>query len=106
MNAIAPTQELLDADRAWARGFYDRLRPHALSAGSYVNFMTEFDDDRVQATFGATKYARLAHIKATYDPDNVFHHDANIRPEPGAVTSLSDVPREPHARVWGSAARD
>ena len=79
--AIAPTQQLLDADRAWVRGFCDRLRPYAVNAGSYVNFMTEFDDDRVRATFGATKYARLAEIKATYDPDNVFHHNANIRPE-------------------------
>ena len=104
--AIAPTQELLDADRSWVRGFYDRLRPHALSAGSYVNFMTEFDDDRVRATFGATKYARLADIKATYDPDNVFHHNANIRPEFAAVTSLSDVRREPNVKVRGSAARD
>ena len=79
--AIAPTQELLDADRAWVRGFCDRLRPHAVNDGSYINFMTEFDDDPVRATFGATRYARLAKIKTTYDPDNVFHHNANIRPE-------------------------
>ena len=83
--AIAPTVELLDADRSWARGFWDVLRPHAQGTGSYVNFMTEFDDDRVRATFGAAKYARLAEIKAAYDPDNVFHHNANIRPELASV---------------------
>lgn len=53
--AIAPTQALLDADRAWVRGFWDQLQPHALNSGSYVNFMTEFDDDRVRATFGANQ---------------------------------------------------
>jgi hypothetical protein len=79
--AIAPSQELLDADRAWVKAFWDQLRPHAMSSGSYVNFMTEFEDDRVRATFGDSKYARLAQIKATFDPDNVFHHNANIRPE-------------------------
>lgn len=77
--ALAPNQELLDADRAWVRGFWEELRPHALNSGSYVNFMTEFDDDRVRAAFG-DKHARLAAVKATYDPDNVFHHNPNIRP--------------------------
>ena len=81
INAIAPSREPLDADRVWVQGFWDQLRPHAMNSGSYVNFMTEFEDDRVRATFGVGKYARLAAIKAIYDPDNVFHHNANIRPE-------------------------
>jgi FAD/FMN-containing dehydrogenase len=78
--AIAPTPELLEADRAWARSFWSDLVPHAGGVGSYVNFMSEFEEDRVRASYGAAKYDRLAQVKATYDPDNVFHLNANIRP--------------------------
>jgi FAD/FMN-containing dehydrogenase len=77
--AIAPTPELLAVDIEWARAFWSDLVPHASGIGGYVNFMAEYDDDRVRAAYGA-KYDRLAGIKATYDPDNVFHINANIRP--------------------------
>jgi len=78
--AICPTPELLAADRAWVRSFWEALRPHASSSGSYVNFMAEYEEDRVRASYGAAKYERLARIKADYDPDNVFHLNANIKP--------------------------
>jgi FAD/FMN-containing dehydrogenase len=78
--AICPVPELLEADRAWVRGFWDALRPHASGAGSYVNFMTDIEEDRVRAAYGAAKYDRLSRIKADYDPDNVFHLNANIKP--------------------------
>jgi hypothetical protein len=79
--AICPTPELLEADRAWVRSFWEALRPHASGAGSYVNFMAEDEQDRVRASYGAAKYERLAQIKAAYDPDNVFHRNMNIKPE-------------------------
>jgi hypothetical protein len=41
---------------------------------------TQSDRQRVREVFGADKYARLAAIKARYDPDNVLHHAANIAP--------------------------
>jgi hypothetical protein len=78
--AAAPTAELLDADRAWARSFWSDLVPHARSVASYVNFMAEFEEDRIRASYGAEKYRRLGQIKAKYDPDNLFHLNANIRP--------------------------
>jgi FAD/FMN-containing dehydrogenase len=77
--AVTPDPAVLVAERAWVREFWDALRPYA-SAASYVNFMSVFDNDRVKAAYGAEKYARLAKIKAAYDPDNVFHRGANIRP--------------------------
>ncbi|GJF01992.1 FAD-binding oxidoreductase [Pseudonocardia sp. D17] len=80
IDAATPDPRLLPADREWVRSTWDALRPHAGDSGSYVNFMTEFEPDRVAAAYGPVKFARLAAIKASYDPDNVFHRNANIPP--------------------------
>ena len=80
--AVAPTPELLEADRKWVRAFWSDLVPHAAGMGSYVNFMSEFEPDRLVASYGPEKYGRLSRIKATYDPGNLFHINANIQPAP------------------------
>jgi hypothetical protein len=81
IDATSPgDMELLATDRAWVRGFWEALLPHAGGSGGYVNFMVEADNDRLRATYGADKYDRLARIKTTYDPENVFHLNANIAP--------------------------
>ncbi|MFG2111200.1 FAD-binding oxidoreductase [Streptomyces sp. NPDC048718] len=65
--------------RDWARGYWDALHPHSMGGG-YVNFIgAEEGQDRVRATYRG-HYDRLAEVKATYDPDNVFHHNQNIAP--------------------------
>jgi FAD/FMN-containing dehydrogenase len=68
------------AETAWARQFVQALQPH--NAGSvYVNFLDSDDDaSRVREAYGDRIYRRLAEVKAKYDPDNVFHHNKNIRP--------------------------
>jgi FAD/FMN-containing dehydrogenase len=80
ISASVPAPEMFEAERAWVRDFWSALRPHAGSSGSYVNFMNEYEEDRVRAAYGATKYDRLARIKAEYDPDNVFRFNTNIKP--------------------------
>lgn len=80
IEAISADPAALAADRDWVRSVWDALRPLAASAGGYVNFDAEQDDDRVRATYGATKYDRLALIKTQYDPGNVFHRNTNIAP--------------------------
>jgi hypothetical protein len=62
------------------RAIWEALYPHMLSRGSYVNALPEHDEDRLRASYGAAKYERLAEIKAKYDPGNVFHLNANIKP--------------------------
>jgi FAD/FMN-containing dehydrogenase len=78
----AANSGVLPAERTWARNFWDALRPHAIGAGGegYVNALDEFGADRLRAAYSSAKYDRLAQIKCVYDPDNVFHHNANIKP--------------------------
>jgi len=64
--------------RDWAIGYWEAVHPYS-AGGAYVNFMMEEGDARVRATYGGN-YERLARAKATYDPDNVFHVNQNIRP--------------------------
>jgi hypothetical protein len=78
--AICPDPEQLPAERAWVRSFWDALRPAATGSGAYINTMSEYDEDRVRASYGPTKYQRLATIKAKYDPANIFHLNSNIKP--------------------------
>jgi len=64
--------------RDWTIGYWEALHPFA-AGGAYVNFMMDEGQERVQATYGPN-YARLAQIKAAYDPDNVFRVNQNILP--------------------------
>jgi hypothetical protein len=79
IEALSTDPAALVADRNWVRSVWDALRLLAPSAGGYVNFDAEQDDDRVRATYGSTKYDRLVLIKTQYDPVNVFHPTQTAR---------------------------
>ncbi len=68
-----------EANIKWVKDYYAAIHPHSGSDGGYVNFMSDDDDERAPANYGAN-YERLARVKATYDPDNLFHLNQNIAP--------------------------
>lgn len=76
---LSPDAETHARERAWVRGFFDALAPHAMGKGAYVNGLGSDDAHRVPSAYG-DKYARLQRIKADYDPDNVLHRNTNIIP--------------------------
>lgn len=80
MNVHTRWEDAADDRRciAWAREFFDAMAPHAMGS-VYVNFMPDDEKDRVPAAFGAN-YARLASVKAKYDPANLFRMNQNIQP--------------------------
>ena len=80
--AIDNDPKQAEALKAWGRAYWKAVHPFNMDGG-YVNFM--MDDEgagRIQASYG-DNYARLAVIKARYDPNNLFRVNQNI--EPAAV---------------------
>lgn len=62
----------------WTVAYWEALHPYS-DGGSYVNFLMEEGQERVQATY-RDNYARLSAIKARYDPENFFRINQNIKP--------------------------
>ena len=62
----------------WSIDYFEALHPYS-AGGAYVNMMMDEGDDRVRASY-RDHYPRLAQIKATYDPENLFKVNQNIRP--------------------------
>jgi FAD/FMN-containing dehydrogenase len=63
----------------WTRDTFAALQPQ-LTARRWVSYLGEDQpDDAVRAAYGPN-YDRLREVKRRYDPDNVFHVNANIAP--------------------------
>ena len=67
-----------EANIRWVRDYYDATAPLS-QEGGYVNFMAGDDQDRIKANYRGN-YDRLVQVKRSYDPDNLFHLNQNIRP--------------------------
>jgi FAD/FMN-containing dehydrogenase len=63
---------------AWAKDYWLALHPYS-AGGAYVNMIMDEGEGTVKAAY-RDNYARLAHIKASYDPNNLFHMNQNIKP--------------------------
>jgi FAD/FMN-containing dehydrogenase len=71
-----------EANIRWVKEYYAAIHPHSGSEGGYVNFMSGDDAHRAAENYGAN-YGRLSAVKASYDPDNLFHVNQNIAPAKG-----------------------
>ena len=68
-----------DARMSAARNAGSALDPYA--SGVYVNSLTADDGQRgVRRAYPAAKLARLAALKAVWDPGNVLHLNQNVKP--------------------------
>ena len=75
---VDPDPDRSDLITEWTRDYWEAIHPHT-AGGSYVNFMMDEGDARIQASYD-DNYERLQKIKATYDPDNFFRVNQNIDP--------------------------
>lgn len=64
---------------AWSKEYWRTMHSFS-SGGAYVNMMMEEGQERVKAAY-RDNYERLAHIKAKYDPQNLFRVNQNIKME-------------------------
>jgi FAD/FMN-containing dehydrogenase len=76
---VDPDPGKADAIRQWTIDYFEALHPYS-AGGAYVNMMMDEGQERVRASY-RDNYDRLARIKATYDPDNLFHINQNIEPK-------------------------
>ena len=74
----AAAERVIETNRAFATA----MRAFGTGA-SYLNFTHE--PDRVRDAYGNAKYARLVALKDTYDPENRFRLNQNIRPSHAAA---------------------
>lgn len=79
INGIWSDIEESEEHIRWTAGFWGAMRPYS-TGGVYMNFLGNEGEDRVQAAYGAAKYARLVAIKNSYDPTNFFRLNQNIKP--------------------------
>ena len=76
---VSPDPADAAAVRQWAVDYSDALEPYTMG-GAYVNMIMEEGQQRIVNNYRG-HYDRLAAIKATYDPENVFRVNQNIRPK-------------------------
>ena len=68
-----------DRNIAWTREFFEAMRPFS-AKGAYLDYIGDEGDAGLNASYGSVKLAKLAALKAKYDPENLFRINQNIVP--------------------------
>ncbi len=76
--AIVSDPSTLDAQRPWVEALQASLSGG--TPGAYGNFVGDEGPDRIHDIYPPETYARLATVKAEWDPDNVFHRSHTVAP--------------------------
>jgi FAD/FMN-containing dehydrogenase len=76
-----------DGHIAWARGFWEAMRPFTSDA-VYANNLGAEGEDRVRAAYSPAKYERLVALKNEYDPNNLLRLNQNIKPTRGRAAGI------------------
>jgi FAD/FMN-containing dehydrogenase len=65
-----------------------QLREYAATLAPYANgaYLNTLNGDSISRAFPPAKLTRLTTLKATYDPENIFHLNQNIHPGEPATT--------------------
>jgi berberine-like enzyme len=66
--------------QGWVTEFAAALRQD--DQGAYVGFLGEDGPQRIHQAYPGSTWARLAAVKARYDPTNLFRLNQNIPPAP------------------------
>ena len=75
---VDPEPSNRDAISRWSIEYQEALHPYS-AGGAYVNMMMDEGEDRVRASYRGN-HERLAQIKRSYDPENLFRINQNIQP--------------------------
>ncbi len=67
-----------EARLAWVNEVTATL--HQGNDAAYVNFLQDEGPERIRAAYPGATWDRLAAVKATYDPQNVFRRNQNVPP--------------------------
>ena len=76
---VDPDPANVEPIRRWTVDYFEALHPYS-AGGAYVNMMMDEGQERVRASY-RDNYDRLARIKSSYDPDNLFRVNQNIQPK-------------------------
>ncbi len=68
-----------DANIEWCRRAMQVVEPDR-TLGAYANGNSDVGPEATRRVYGEAKVARLAALKRTWDPDNVFHVNPNVAP--------------------------